>query len=390
MEKLKKVIYHAYKNASGFKKRLDDACISPGDIQTLKDLEKIPVLKKDRLPELQSADQPFGGFAAVKPNEMERIFMSPGPIYDPQTTGKDFWRFSEALKKAGFGEGDIVQNTFSYHLSPAGFMFDSALRELGATVIPAGTGNRELQIQIMKDVRVTGYVGTPSFFNLLLDSIEEKGWKIGNEIAVNKVFFTAEMLTEQMRKRCEDNGISVYEGYGTADCGCIAFEDKQGPGLRITDSAIVQICDPQTGSEVTDGEGEVVVTLFDKSYPLIRFGTGDLSRWVKGNEGKRIAGVLGRVCDGIKVKGMFVREKQLARVLNEAGFPVFQAVVTNEQGQDQIKIFIESEEGLNSELASKIQNVIRVKPILELTASGSIKKDEKKLVDKRNYELKRV
>ncbi|KML38235.1 phenylacetate--CoA ligase family protein [Cytobacillus firmus] len=390
MEKLKKVIYHAYKNASGFKKRLDDACISPGDIQTLKDLEKIPVLKKDRLPELQSADQPFGGFAAVKPNEMERIFMSPGPIYDPQTTGKDFWRFSEALKKAGFGEGDIVQNTFSYHLSPAGFMFDSALRELGATVIPAGTGNRELQIQIMKDVRVTGYVGTPSFFNLLLDSIEEKGWKIGNEIAVNKVFFTAEMLTEQMRKRCEDNGISVYEGYGTADCGCIAFEDKQGPGLRITDSAIVQICDPQTGSEVTDGEGEVVVTLFDKSYPLIRFGTGDLSRWVKGNEGKRIAGVLGRVSDGIKVKGMFVREKQLARVLNEAGFPVFQAVVTNEQGQDQIKIFIESEEGLNSELASKIQNVIRVKPILELTASGSIKKDEKKLVDKRNYELKRV
>ncbi|URT69280.1 phenylacetate--CoA ligase family protein [Cytobacillus firmus] len=390
MEKLKKVIYHAYKNASGFKKRLDDACISPGDIQTLKDLEKIPVLKKDRLPELQSADQPFGGFAAVKPNEMERIFMSPGPIYDPQTTGKDFWRFSEALKKAGFGEGDIVQNTFSYHLSPAGFMFDSALRELGATVIPAGTGNRELQIQIMKDVRVTGYVGTPSFFNLLLHSIEEKGWKIGNEIAVNKVFFTAEMLTEQMRKRCEDNGISVYEGYGTADCGCIAFEDKQGPGLRITDSAIVQICDPQTGSEVTDGEGEVVVTLFDKSYPLIRFGTGDLSRWVKGNEGKRIAGVLGRVSDGIKVKGMFVREKQLARVLNEAGFPVFQAVVTNEQGQDQIKIFIESEEGLNSELASKIQNVIRVKPILELTASGSIKKDEKKLVDKRNYELKRV
>ncbi|MEH6987706.1 phenylacetate--CoA ligase family protein [Cytobacillus firmus] len=390
MEKLKEVIYHAYKNASGFKKRLDDASISPGDIQTLKDLEKIPVLKKDRLPELQSADQPFGGFAAVKPNEMERIFMSPGPIYDPQTTGKDFWRFSEALKKAGFGEGDIVQNTFSYHLSPAGFMFDSALRELGATVIPAGTGNRELQIQIMKDVRVTGYVGTPSFFSLLLDSLEEKGWKAGKDVVVNRAFFTAEMLTDQMRKRCEDNGISVYEGYGTADCGCLAYEDKSGPGLRITDSAIVQICDPQTGSEVTDGEGEVVVTLFDKSYPLIRFGTGDLSRWVKGYEGKRIAGVLGRVSDGIKVKGMFVREKQLAQVLNEAGFPVFQAVVTNEQGQDQIKIFIESEEGLNSQLASKIQNVIRVKPILELTAPGSIKNDEKKLVDKRNYELKRV
>ncbi|MDF2036021.1 AMP-binding protein [Cytobacillus oceanisediminis] len=390
MEKLKEVIQHAYDNAKGFKCQLDDARISPSDILSLKDLQKIPVLKKDRLPEMQSADQPFGSLAAVKPNEMARIFMSPGPIYDPQTTEKDFWRFSEALMAAGFNSGDMVQNTFSYHLSPAGFMFDSALRELGATVIPAGTGNRELQIQIMKDIQVTGYVGTPSFFNLLLDALEEKGWKIGNEIAVNKVFFTAEMLTEQMRKRCEDNGISVYEGYGTADCGCIAFEDKQGPGLRITDSAIVQICDPQTGWEVSDGEGEVVVTLFDKSYPLIRFGTGDLSRWVKGYEGKRIAGVLGRVTDGVKVKGMFVREKQLAQVLNEAGYSVFQAVVTNENGQDQLTIFIDSEEGLESELSSKIQEVIRVKPILELTSAGSIKKNDKKLVDNRNYELKKV
>jgi phenylacetate-CoA ligase len=269
-------------------------------------------------------------------------------------------------------------------------MFDSALRELGATVIPAGTGNRELQIQIMKDTRVTGYVGTPSFFSLLLDALEEKGWKMGNDVVLNKAFFTAEMLTEQMRKRCEDNGISVYEGYGTADCGCIAFEDKQGPGLRITDSAIVQICDPQTGWEVSDGEGEVVVTLFDKSYPLIRFGTGDLSRWVKGYEGKRIAGVLGRVSDGVKVKGMFVREKQLAKILNEAGYSIFQAVVTNENGQDQLTIFIESEEGLESELSAKIQDVIRVKPILKLTAAGSIKKDDKKLVDNRNYELKKV
>lgn len=390
MEKLKEVIQHAYDNARGFKSQLDEAHISPSDILSLKDLQKIPVLKKDQLPELQSADQPFGSLSAVKPNEMARIFMSPGPIYDPQTTEKDFWRFSEALRAAGFNSNDIVQNTFSYHLSPAGFMFDSALRELGATVIPAGTGNRELQIQIMKDTRVTGYVGTPSFFSLLLDALEEKGWKMGNDVVLNKAFFTAEMLTEQMRKRCKDNGISVYEGYGTADCGCIAFEDKQGPGLRITDSAIVQICDPQTGWEVSDGEGEVVVTLFDKSYPLIRFGTGDLSRWVKGYEGKRIAGVLGRVSDGVKVKGMFVREKQLAKILNEAGYSIFQAVVTNENGQDQLAIFIESEEGLESELSAKIQDVIRVKPILKLTAAGSIKKDDKKLVDNRNYELKKV
>ncbi len=390
MEKLHEVIQHAYTNASGFRSQLDSAGISPSEIISMRDLEKIPVLKKDRLPELQSSSLPFGALAAMEPKEMARIFMSPGPIYDPQTHDQDFWRFSEALKEAGFSKGDIVQNTFSYHLSPAGFMFDSALRELGATVVPAGTGNRELQIQIMKDVKVTGYVGTPSFFNLLLDAIEEKGWKIGKEIVTEKVFFTAEMLTVQMRKRCEDNGITVYEGYGTADCGCLAFEDKQGPGLKVTGSAIVQICDPHTGKEVSGGEGEVVVTLFDKSYPLIRFGTGDLSRWVEGYEGKRIAGVLGRVSDGVKVKGMFVREKQLAQVLEEAGYSVFQAIVTNKTGQDEFRILVEADGEIESELSAKIQGVIRVKPILEKAAAGTIKQNDKKLLDKRIYELKKV
>jgi phenylacetate-CoA ligase len=390
VENLQDVIKHAYEKAPGFKRQLDSAGVSPDDIKSVKDLEEIPVLKKDRLPELQSASQPFGNLAAMEPNEMARIFMSPGPIYDPQTHEKDFWRFSEALHAAGFGHEDIVQNTFSYHLSPAGFMFDSALRELGATVVPAGTGNRELQIQVMKDVKVTGFVGTPSFFNLLLDAIEEKGWKIGKEIVIEKVFFTAEMLTVQMRKRCEDNGISVFEGYGTADCGCLAFEDKQGPGLKVTDTAIVQICDPHTGKEVSAGEGEVVVSLFDKNYPLIRFGTGDLSRWVEGYEGKRIAGVLGRVNDGVKVKGMFVREKQLAQVLEGAGYSAFQAIVTNEKGEDEFRILVESEAELQSGLAAKIQDVIRVKPLIERTVCGRFKKDEKKLVDKRNYELKKV
>ncbi|WP_264804508.1 phenylacetate--CoA ligase family protein [Cytobacillus sp. NCCP-133] len=390
MKNLQNVIQHAYENASGFKRQMDAAGISPSEIESASDLEKIPVLKKDRLPKLQSDSQPFGNLAAMEPSEMARIFMSPGPIYDPQTHDKDFWRFSEALKEAGFGKGDIVQNTFSYHLSPAGFMFDSALREIGATVVPAGTGNRELQIQLMRDVRVTGYVGTPSFFNLLLDAIEDKGWKIGKEILIKKVFFTAEMLTVEMRKRCEDSGITVYEGYGTADCGCLAFEDKQGPGLKVTGSVIVQICDPLTGKDVSGEEGEIVVTLFDKSYPLIRFGTGDLSRWVQGYEGKRIAGVLGRVSDGVKVKGMFVREEQLAQVMEEAGYPFFQAIVSNESGTDEFKILVEFDGELEPGLASKIQDIIRVKPLLEKAAAGTLQQDDKKLADKRNYELKKV
>ncbi|KAB2338070.1 phenylacetate--CoA ligase [Cytobacillus depressus] len=390
MEALEQVIHYAYQHATGFRERLDKAEISPDDIQSISDLEKIPVLIKDQLPELQSKNAPFGQLTTVPAVEMARIFMSPGPIYDPQTHEQDFWRFSEALDVAGFTNEDIVQNTFSYHLSPAGFMFDSALRELGATVIPAGTGNRELQIQVMKDLQVTGYTGTPSFFAILLDAIEEKGWSIGKEIHLKKVFFTAERLTNELRKRCEENNIAVFEGYGTADCGCIAYEDKQGPGLKVSHTAIVQICDPHSGKEVTSGEGEIVVTLFDKSYPLIRFGTGDLSRWVDGYEGKRIAGILGRVSDGIKVKGMFVREKQLALVLEEAGYRTFQAIVTSKNNQDSFEIIIESEEEIAGDLMNKLQNVIRVTPTMRRVLPGTIEKNEKRLLDKRLYDLKNV
>jgi phenylacetate-CoA ligase len=383
MDGLRDIVQYGYDHASGVKTRLDQAGVRPSDISTVGDLVKIPVLKKDMLPELQSFDKPFANLTTVGSQEMARIFMSPGPIYDPQTHENDFWRFAEALRTAGFTACDIVQNTFSYHLSPAGFMFDSALREIGATVIPAGTGNRELQIQVMKDLGVTGYVGTPSFFSILLDAIEEKGWSVERDFAIEKVFFTAEMLTPAMRNRCEQNGISVYEGYGTADCGCLAFEDKQGPGLKLTSSAIVQICDPVTGKEVDAGEGEIVVTLFDKSYPLIRFGTGDLSAWVEGQEGKRIKGVLGRVSDGVKVKGMFVREKQLAQVFEQVGYPHFQAIVTKDREQDILEISVESEQPLNANLVTKVQEIIRVTPVLKKVNPGSLNKKENRILDQR-------
>lgn len=388
MESLNAVIQYAYDHAEGFKKWMDNARLSPTDIRTEKDLSKIPVLKKDDLPDIQKENAPFGLLTTIRTSDMARVFMSPGPIYDPQTHEKDFWRFSEALHAAGFKETDIVQNTFSYHLSPAGFMFDSALRELGATVIPAGTGNRELQIQIIKDLQVTGYVGTPSFFSILLDAIEEKGWAFGKDIHLKKAFFIAEMLTTEMRKRCVERAITVFEGYGTADCGCLAYEDKLGPGLKLTSSAIVQICDPLSGDELLAGEGEVVVTLFDKSYPLIRFGTGDLSRWVEGYEGKRIAGVLGRISDGVKVKGMFVREKQLASVLEQAGYSTFQGIIKRENNQDIFELFIESDEELKMDLGEKLQDVLRVSPILKKINKGHINRNEHRLIDQRSYEMK--
>ncbi|SEN22491.1 phenylacetate-CoA ligase [Mesobacillus persicus] len=385
MDRLREIIQYGYDHASGFKNHMDQAEIRPSDILTVGDLVKIPVLKKDRLPELQADNGPFANLTTIDSKEMARIFMSPGPIYDPQTHENDFWRFAEALRTAGITEKDIVQNTFSYHLSPAGFMFDSALRQIGATVIPAGTGNRELQIQVMKDLGVTGYVGTPSFFSILLDAIEEKGWSVERDLSIKKAFFTAEMLTPTMRTKCEENGIVVYEGYGTADCGCLAFEDKEGQGLKLTSSAIVQICDPLTGREVDSGEGEIVVTLFDKSYPLIRFGTGDLSAWVEGHEGKRIKGILGRVSDGVKVKGMFVREKQLAQVLEQEGYPHFQAIVIKDREQDILEISIESDQKVNPNLVKKLQETIRVTPVVKKVAPGSLNKEEKRLIDQRSY-----
>ncbi|WP_017755279.1 phenylacetate--CoA ligase family protein [Calidifontibacillus oryziterrae] len=390
MIKLQNLLQRAYENADGFRKRMSETGITLEDIHSIDDLYKLPILKKEDLPELQQNVSPFGGFTTIPANQTARIFMSPGPIYDPQAIEEDNWRFAEALAVAGFNNEDIVQNTFSYHLSPAGFMFDSALRSLGATVIPAGTGNRDLQIQVMKDLRVTGYVGTPSFLALLLDAAEEKGWSVGNEIKLQKAFFTAEMVTAEIRERCNKGKIAVYEGYGTADCGLIAFDDKNGPGLKISKSVIVQICDPATGEPVTDSEGEVVVTVYDHFYPLIRFGTGDLSRWVDGYVGERIAGVLGRVSDGVKVKGMFVREKQLTTLMNELGFPNYQAVVTRVKNQDQIEIFIEAKEIIGEEqiveLVAKIKDVIIVTPVVTVSYDRKLAEAEKRLVDERTWD----
>lgn len=374
----KHIIHYAFERSSEFHERLKRAGIDVSDIHTIEDLARIPVLKKDTLPAIQQKHYPFGGIATIVSSEMARIFMSPGPIYDPQSIDGDYWGFAEALQAAGFTNSDIVQNTFSYHLSPAGFMFDSALRKIGATVIPAGTGNRELQVQMMNDLQVTGYVGTPSFLTLLLEAAEEKGYRL----PLKKAFFTAEKLTGQMRSLFEEKGISTFEGYGTADCGCLAFTDGEGPGLKVSSRALIQICDPVSGKVVNDEEGEIVVTLFDETYPLIRFGTGDISKWVDGYEGTRIVGVLGRVGSSVKVKGMFVHPQQLINVMKEVGYERFQAVVTNENGQDELKIFVEHAEAVPETVRDRVKSVIRVTPtfipVERLETASSPLMDERK------------
>ncbi|MGG6433602.1 phenylacetate--CoA ligase family protein [Anoxybacillus sp. D401a] len=376
MERWKSFLIEAYERSTALRERLDAENINPRELETIEQLSRISVLKKEQLPLLQKHGLPFGNMITRRPNELARIFMSPGPIYDPQGEDQDEWGFSEALRAAGFTKDDIVQNTFSYHLSPAGFMFDAALRRIGATVVPAGPGNRELQVQLMSDLQVTGYVGTPSFLLALLQYAEEKGVSL----AVEKAFFTAEKLTEKMRMQFVAKGVDVYEGYGTADCGCIAFEDRQGPGLKVSSRAIVQLCDPMTGEPLHE-EGEIVVTILDRTYPLIRFGTGDVSRWVDDYEGERIVGVIGRVGTSVKVKGMFVHEQQLKQIMDEVGCSSFQAVVTNENGYDQLTIYIQNE--IDEQAKQKVKNVIRVTPTF--VHVDQFQKEERYIVDKRKW-----
>lgn len=378
-ERLQELMAHASAHSAFWRDRLKD-----------KRFRDVPILYKSDLPAIQQSNPPFGGLLAIPGEEVVRIFMSPGPIYDPQGKEQDFWRFAEALAAVGFGVGDIVQNTFSYHLSPAGIMFDSALRALGATVIPAGVGNTDLQVQVLKHCRVTGYVGTPSYLAALLARANEMGYKLGQDLSLEKAFFTAERLAPALKEQWQEQGLSVFEGYGTADVGCIAYEDFLHQGLKVASTCYVELCVPGTGDSVGPGEiGEVVVTPFEFSYPLLRFGTGDLSAWVPGQEGKYLQGVLGRAGDGVKVKGMFVHLRQFAPILDShPEIQYYQAVVDRQGNQDRLAICLEmAGEGISLDsLQHQLKETIRVNPELCIMATGSIPRGEPQLVDRRAWD----
>lgn len=377
--KLLELMAHASAHSVFWRNRLKD-----------KAFQEVSILNKSDLPEIQQNNPPFGGLLTIPEREVVRIFMSPGPIYDPQCSEEDFWRFAEALEVAGFGTGDIVQNTFSYHLSPAGIMFDSALRTLGATVIPSGVGNTDLQVQVLKDCRVTGFVGTPSYLVTLLEKANEMGYILGQELKLAKVFFTAEKVSPALKAQWQAQGLSVFEGYGTADAGCIAYEDSLHQGLKVASTCYVELCVPGTGEPIVEGEiGEVVVTPFETKYPLIRFGTGDLSAWVPGKEGKYLQGVLGRVGDGIKVRGMFVHLRQFAPLLDSyPEIKYYQAVVDRQEDRDRLTIYLEGVEGGFSltTLQQKLINIIRVTPELSVNLPNSLPRNEPQLVDKRTWD----
>jgi len=346
--RIRDLVAHAYAHAPAVTKMMDAAGVHPDHIQTASDLQKLPVTPKDRLPELQRENPPFGGFLTVDPSTLPRIYISPGPIYDPQPGLDDPQAAVAPFRAVGFGVGDRALNTFMYHLTPAGLLIDEALRSLGVTVIPSGPGNTELQIMMMTSLGVTGYVGTPSFLAIILDKAAEMG--IPKEmVTIKKALFSAEPYMPSQRARFEgEYGMTTTSAYGTADLGFMAYTRAGVTGFCVISNYFLEICDPETGQNVEIGStGEIVVTTFNKNYPLIRFGTGDLGALAPevdpacGAE-QQLLGLFGRSGDAIKVRGMFLHPNQvLAAMSRIPQVKHAQAVITRDDNRDIVTINVE-------------------------------------------------
>jgi phenylacetate-CoA ligase len=390
--RLAATVRHAFANAPRARRALEKAGLDAGAIRGLDDLARIPVTRKDDLPAFQAEEPPFGGLAGVPVERLARMFMSPGPIYDPQGKGDDFWRFRHGLAAAGFRKGDVALVSASYHLTPLGFMLDDAARALGCVTIPGGVGQTELQAKVAAYLRATAYIGTPSFLLTLLQKAKEAGAPLSFEVS----FVIAEMLPESLRAELEGYGVRVLQGYGTADLGCLAYECVEKGGWHLHPECIVEVLDLETRAPAAPGQpGEVVATIFDEAYPLLRFGTGDIATLAPavpcrcGRTTPKLAGLLGRVGDAVKVRGMFVRGAQVEGVGKR--FPEVarvQAIVTREGHQDQLEVLAEvaspgAAGDLGARLAEALREELKVRAEVRLVAPGAIPAGAKRVEDRR-------
>ncbi len=398
-ELLRETVRHAYDHAPATRRKMDEAGVRPEDVKDLTDLPKVPVTRKADLKHLQKGEPPFGGLAVVPPQGLRRIYVSPGPTFDPEGRDETHWRWEKAFFAAGFREGDIVQNTFMYHFSPAGLMFDEALLRIGCTVIPAGVGNTEMQAQVMAELSVTGYVGTPSFLMSILEKAKELGLTANPGLSLQTALVTAEMLPESLRARFRNEfGVQVRQCYGTADVGSLGYECSEASGMHVPDEILLELIDPATGVPVPAGSiGEVVVTLPNRTYPLVRFATGDLSILSGepcpcGRTSARLLKLVGRVDQVTKVKGMFVHPEQVTQL--EAKVPEIasaQFVVTRTGHEDRLEIRVLLKEGASSsaDLAARIAEAARDITRLrgEATFAPRVEgKEEQKIVDQRKWD----
>ena len=391
-ESLPLQIAHAQNKSSAYAELLDG--IDPNAITGRKTLTRLPVTRKSELSERQKKQSPFGGLTTVELASVVRIYQSPGPIYEPEARRPDYWRFARALFAAGFRKGELIHNTFSYHFTPAGFMLESGARALGCPVFPAGTGQTELQVKAIADLKPKGYVGTPSFLKIILDKAAELKVDVSS---ITKALVGGEALPPSLRDDFKKRGISVYQCYATADLGLIAYESPALEGMIADEGVLIEIVRPGTGDPVPEGEvGELLVTTFNPEYPLIRFATGDLSAILPGpspcgRTNTRIKGWMGRADQTAKVKGMFVHPSQVADVIKRHPQILKGRLVIDQQNHNDIMTLqCETHEEANATLAQaivqSIRDVCKLRGEVTFFAPGSLPNDGKVIDDTRTYE----
>jgi phenylacetate-CoA ligase len=384
------VIANAKARAPGFARILAD--VEPGDITSHAALASLPVTRKSELTALQRQDPPFGGLTTVPPGALARIFASPGPIYDPEGRRADFCRLARALFAAGFRPGEIVHNCFSYHLTPAGAMLESGALALGCAVVPGGTGQTEAQIRTISDVKPAGYVGTPSFLAIILEKAAELGIALPS---LTKALVSGEAFTAAHREKVATAGIAAFQCYATADLGLIAYESEARQGLILDEGIIVEIVQPGTGDPVAPGEvGEIVVTTLTPEYPLIRFGTGDLSAMLHGHSpcgrtNHRIKGWMGRADQAAKVRGMFVQPGQIAEVAKRHKEIIrYRLVIDHDAQGDTMVLKVEMGEPAEdpARIAETLQALTKLRGTVARVAPGSLPHDGKVIDDVRKHD----
>ncbi|WP_407714399.1 phenylacetate--CoA ligase family protein [Comamonas testosteroni] len=388
-------IAHAQQRSAAFAEILKG--VDATSITNRSALAQLPVTRKSELLERQAAQRPrqiFGGFNAIGlGHDMPRLFASPGPIYEPESRRTDYWRMARSMYAAGFRSGELVHNCFSYHFVPAGSMMETGAQALGCTVFAGGTGQTEQQVQAMADLRPAAYVGTPSFLKIIVEKAQEMGVKLPS---LTKAMVSGEAFPPSLSQWMREHGIDAYQSYGTADLGLIAYETSAREGLVLDEGVIVEIVRPGTGDPAAEGEvGELVITTLNPDYPLIRFGTGDLSAYLPGTcptgrTNARIKGWMGRADQTTKVRGMFVHAKQVAEVVKR--FPQIaraRLVVTGEMANDQMQLLVETTEtspGFALQVIDALREVTKLRGEVQMVAPGSLPNDGKVIEDARSYQ----
>jgi phenylacetate-CoA ligase len=399
-KRLSEILRYGYRHSKSVRSRFDAVRLMPKEIRNLKDLEKLPITKKADLVTAQKETPPLGGFEVIPREGLRRIYISPGPVFEPGEWDYEDIRWAQSLYACGMRKGDVVLNTFNYHLTPLAFMLDESLQMLGATVVPIGPGNLSMQIQLMRQLRITGFLGTPSFLMAIVEAAEGMHLDFKKDLHLKAAFVGAEMFPESLREKLEGKlEILIRQAYGTVDVGCLGYECPEKNGMHIPEDVIVEIVDTDTGRQLELGAtGEIVATTFSKVFPMIRFATGDLSYLIEdpcpcGRTSMRLGKILGRTDQVTKVGGIFIHPWQVDEMM--AKFPVvtnYQVVVTRKEYRDEMTIYIELKEEVSDKISLKIrlekevQEVLKVKGEVVFVTRGGIPDRAKKIDDRRIWE----